>query len=154
MAELIGLRGISKREKAKIAAKKLFIRGREAFGRAVERRKVVRITGKQRRIERRAIFRRKARGIAFKAGRRAGKELGQSLRGFAKKIGEPSKAEKETVIIIGGKPKRVKGRVRIVRVQQEPFVGDLGVGGMGDLGLSVNLFDEKPRKKRKDFRFF
>lgn len=91
------------------------------------------------------VFGRKVRGIAVKSGRRAGKELGKSLKGFAQKIGKPSEAEKETVIIIGGKPKRVKGRVRVIRAQQEPFGGDLG--------LSVDLLGKQPRRKRP-MRFF
>ncbi len=104
------------------------------------------------------VFGRKARGIAVKAGRRAGKDIGKSLRGFAEKIGKPREAEKETLVILGGQPsRRLKGRVRIVRAQQEPFAGDLGVGGMGDLGLNVDLLGERPRRKQKKLkpiRFF
>ena len=87
----------------------------------------------------------------------AGKDIGRSIKGFVQKIGKPSEAEKETVIIIGGTPKRVKGRVRVIREQQEPFGGGLGVGG--DLGLSVDLLSKGPKKKRrgrelKPIRFF
>ncbi len=95
------------------------------------------------------------RGIAVKAGRRARKELGKSLRGFAEKIGKPREAEKETLIIIGGQPKRVKGRVRVIREQQEPFIGGLDLGG--DLGLSVDLEGSKKKRRRKELkpmRFF
>ncbi len=95
----------------------------------------------------------KFRGIAVKAGKRARKDIGKSIRGFAQKIGKPSEAEKETVVIIGGRPKSVKGRVRVIREQQEPFGSGLDVGG--ELGLNVDLFGEKPRKrKQKPFRFF
>ncbi len=116
--------------------------------------------------------RRKAKAVArirrppiAKIGRRlrkgakiAGKDLGKSLIGFARKVGKPSEAEKETVIIIGGKPKRVKGRVRIVRAQPEPFGEGLGVGMDEGLGLNVDLLGSQPKRRKqkgiKPFRFF
>ena len=99
------------------------------------------------------VFRKKLRGVAVKAGRRAGKELGKSLKGFAQKIGKPREEEKETLVILGGKPRRVKGRVRII----QPADTALGVGGMEGLGLNVGLLDDKPRRKQKGLkpiRFF
>ena len=99
------------------------------------------------------VFGRKARGIAVRAGRRAGKELGKSLTGFAQKIGKPKESEKETLVILGGQPRRVKGRVRII----QPADTALGVGGMEGLGLNVGLLDDKPRRKQKrlkPIRFF
>ena len=89
-------------------------------------------------------------GKAVRKGAKIGrKEIGKSLMGFAQKIGKPSTAEKETVVIIGGTPRRVKGRVRIVRAQEEPF---------GDLGLGIDLLGEGSRRKKpkglKPMRFF
>ena len=129
---------------------------RKATAKERARQKVLKFEErKARAIERiRRPLSRKFKGIAVKAGRRAGKDIGKSLKGFAQKIGKPSEAEKETVVIIGGRPRRVKGRVRIVREQQETFGEGLGVGG--DLGLSVDLLGEKPRKQKrlKPMRFF
>ena len=99
------------------------------------------------------VFARKARGIAVKAGKRARKDIGKSLRGFAEEIGKPREAEKETLVILGGRPRRVKGRVRIVQPADSAL--DLG----GELGLNVPLMDNGPKRKRKGkdlepFRFF
>ncbi len=95
----------------------------------------------------------KFRGIAVKAGRRAGKELGKSLTGFAQKIGKPREEEKETLVILGGKPRRVKGRVRIIQPADTALGGDFGEG----LGLSVGLLGEPKKTKQrglKPIRFF
>ena len=95
------------------------------------------------------------RGIAVKAGKRARKDIGKSLRGFAQKVGKPRESEKETLVILGGQPRRVKGRVRIV----QPADTALDVGMGTGLGLNVDLLGDNPRKKRKGreiepFRFF
>ncbi|KKN42275.1 hypothetical protein LCGC14_0714750 [marine sediment metagenome] len=88
------------------------------------------------------------KGIAVKAGKRARKEIGKSIRGFAQKIGKPREEEKETLVILGGKPRRVKGRVRII----QPVDSALD---LGDLGLNVDILGKQPRKtKQKPFRFF
>ncbi len=103
----------------------------------------------------RSPFSKKLKGVAVKAGRRAGKDIGKSLRGFAQKIGKPREEEKETLVILGGQPsRRIKGRVRVI----QPADTGLGVGMDSGLGLSVDLLGNKPRKKRKrelePIRFF
>ncbi len=91
------------------------------------------------------VFGRKVRGVAVKAGRRAGKQIGKSIRGFAREVGKQREEEKETLVILGGQPRKVKGRVRVVTP------ADTGLD-IGDLGLNVGLLD-KP-KRRKPMRFF
>ncbi len=91
------------------------------------------------------------KSVAVKAGKRARKDIGKSLRGFAQKIGKPREAEKETLVILGGQPRRVKGRVRIIQPADTAL--DTGM----DLGLNVDLLGE-PRKRKqkrlKPIRFF
>ncbi len=93
---------------------------------------------------------RKIKGIAVKAGRRAGKDIGKSLKRFAQKVGKSREEEKETLVILGGQSRRVKGRVRVVTP------ADTGLGMDTGLGLNVGLFNEtsKKRKEIKPIRFF
>ncbi len=95
------------------------------------------------------VFGRKVRGVAVKAGRRAGKDLGKSLRGFAEKIGKPRESEKETLVILGGQPRRIKGRVRIVQPAESAL-------DIGDLGFGMGLNDKPVKKQKglKPIRFF
>ncbi len=97
------------------------------------------------------VFGKKVRGVAIKAGRRAGKDIEKSLRGLAQKIGKTKEEEKETLVILGGQSRRVKGRVRIVTPTETGL--DMSTG----LGLNVGLLSEGPKKKRKQLkpiRFF
>ncbi len=129
---------IIKKEVAKEKAKLRIIKFEERKARAIERA--------------RNPLSRRFRGVAVKAGKRAGKDIGKSIKGFAQKIGKPRESEKETLVILGGRPsRRIKGKVRILRT------ADTGLG-LGDLGLGVGLMDG-PRKKRKGkelkpFKFF
>lgn len=119
---------------------------------AEEKRKQARLkfeARKARAVERvRNPLSKRFRGVAVKAGERARKDIGKSLKGFAREIGKPKKVEKETIVIIDGKPKRIKGRVRIV----QPASSALS-GGFGDLGLNVGLLGDEPRRKTKEKRF-
>lgn len=92
---------------------------------------------------------RRFRGVAVKAGKRAGKDIGKSLRGFAQKVGKPRESEKETLVVLGGRSRRVKGRVRIV----QPADSALDIGDLG-LGLGLNDKPVKKQKRLKPFRFF
>ncbi len=89
------------------------------------------------------------RGIAVKAGKRARKDIGKSLRGFAQKVGKPKESEKETLVILGGQPRRVKGRVRIVQPADTALGGGFGEG----LGLNVDLLGESSKRKTKQKGF-
>ncbi len=134
---------------------------------AEERKKQARLQFERKKAKAVARIRRpiskRFKGVAIKAGRRARKEIGRSIKGFAQKIGKPRESERETLVIIGGRPtRRIKGRVRVIRAGDTGLGGDfdegLGVGGVGELGLSVGLLGEGPRKKKgkglKPIRFF
>ena len=91
------------------------------------------------------VFGKKVKGVAVRAGKRARKDIGRSIEGFAQQIGKQREEEKETLVILGGRPRRVKGRVRVITPPDTGLGMDIG----GDLGLSVDLLGEKPKKRRK-----
>ena len=122
---------IIRKEVAKETAKRKFSEFEERKARAVERA--------------RNPLSKRFRGIAIKAGRRTGKDIRKSIKGFAKKVGKPRTTEKETLVIIEGKQKKFKGKVRVQRQADIGF--DLGLG----------LMDEPKRRKPKrlkPMRFF
>ncbi len=131
---------IIKKEVAKEKVKQRLLKFEKRKARAIERvrRPPLKVFGK------------KVKGIAVKAGRRAGKDIGKSLRRFAQKVGKPKEEEKETLVILGGQPRRVKGRVRVVTPADIGLGADMGTG----LGLNVGLLNDSPKKKRKTIKFF